>query len=58
VDDSAGSYDLVSSSFPSLAPIFDAEADPRGFLSFGGNMAGWAALTVAKFVFFSFPGCP
>ena len=48
MSDGVESYDLVSSSFPSLSPIFDPENDPRGFMSFGGNMAGWTALAVAQ----------
>ena len=48
MSDGVDSYDLVSSSFPSLAAIFSPVDDRRGFMSFGGNMAGWTALTVAE----------
>lgn len=48
VSDDVDAYDVISSSFPSLTPTFDADADRRGFLSFGGNMAGWAALAVGE----------
>ena len=46
--DGVDAYDVVSSSFPSFKPTFDAGKDRRGFLSFGGNMAGWAALAVGE----------
>ena len=41
-------FNTVSSSFPSLIPFKESGADRRGLFSFGGNMAGWVAESVAE----------
>ena len=47
-DEDDNGHDGLTSVFPSLGIVADDQDDVRGFLSFGGFMAGWEAPAVGR----------